>query len=81
MGFIEHITVRKIMVKKSKLSVKVGPKAPVEEEPITSVKELNIPSVEGGGIIDFYYLFGGIGVLLGIIFIIVGLLRYVFHIL
>jgi len=69
------------MVKKSKPSVKAESKVSGEEETITSVKELNIPSFKGSGIIDFYYLFGGIGVLLGIIFIIVGLLRYVFHIL
>lgn len=68
------------MAKKSKTSVKVESKASGEEETIASVKELNIPSDEGG-IIDFYYFFNGIGVLIGIGFIIVGILRYVFHIL
>jgi hypothetical protein len=69
------------MVKKSKPSGKAELKASGEEEAITSVKELAIPSGEVGGIIDFYYFFNGIGVLTGIIFIIVGLFRYVFHIL
>ena len=81
MGSIKHITEKEIMVKKSKPSGKGESKASVEEETIPSGKELKIPSYESGGIIDFYYLFGGIGVLIGIIFIIVGLLRYVFHIL
>ncbi len=69
------------MVKKSKPSVKAESKASGEEETTAPVKELNIPSVEAGGIIDFYYFFNGIGILIGISFIIVGLLRYVFHIL
>ena len=81
MGIIEHITVGKIMVKKSKPSVKGESKGSAEEETIKSVKELNIPSFEGSGLIDFYYLFGGIGILLGIIFILISLLRYGFHIL
>ena len=74
------------MVKKSKPSVskpsvKAESKASAAEETIAPEKELIIPSVEAGGIIDFYYFFNGIGVLIGISFIIVGLLRYVFHIL
>jgi hypothetical protein len=69
------------MAKKSKPSVKVESKASgEEEETIASVKELNIP-LGDGGIIDFYYFFNGIGILIGISFIIVGILRYVFHIL
>ena len=68
------------MVKKSKPSVKGESKASIEEETTASLNELNIPTGEGG-IIDFYYFFNGIGVLLGIIFIIVGILRYGFHIL
>jgi hypothetical protein len=70
------------MVKKSKPSVKVESKASIQEETIASVKEetVVIPSGENGGIIDFYYFFNGLGVLIGIIFIIVGILRYVFHI-
>jgi hypothetical protein len=62
------------MVKKSKPSVKVESKASVEEETI----ELNIPST-GGGIIDFVVFYNVFGALIGIIYIIVGLLRYVFH--
>lgn len=68
------------MVKKSKPSVKGESKVSIEEETTASLNELNIPAGEGG-IIDFYYFFNGIGVLIGIIFIIVGLLRYVLHIL
>jgi hypothetical protein len=71
----------KIMVKKSKPSGKVELKASGEEEAIASGKELAIRSGEGGGIIDFYKFFNGVGILIGISFIIVGLLRYVFHIL
>jgi hypothetical protein len=66
------------MAKKSRSSGKVGSKDSGEEETKT-VPELNVP-VPGGGIIDFYYLFNGIGILIAIIFIIVGLLRYVFHV-
>jgi len=68
------------MVKKYKSSVNVESKALGEEVTIASGEELNIPSREGG-IIDFYYFFNGIGILIGISFIIVGILRYVFHIL
>ena len=81
MEFIEHITVKSIMVKKSKPSGKGESKASGEEETIAPVKELTIPTSEDGGIIDFYYFFNGVGVLTGIFFIIIGLLRYVFHIL
>jgi hypothetical protein len=68
------------MVKKSKPSVKLESKALGEEVTIASGEELNIPSGEGG-IINFYYFFNGIGILTGISFIIVGILRYGFHIL
>jgi len=68
------------MVKKSKPSVKVESKALGKEVTIASGVELNILSGEGG-IIDFYYFFNGIGILIGISFIIVGILRYGFHIL
>ena len=73
---------KNIMAKKSKPSVKVESKASVEQETMVSLKEetVFIPSGEGG-IIDFYYFFNGLGILIGIIFIIVGILRYVFHIL
>jgi len=69
------------MVKKSKPSGKSEIKTSGEEETTAPVKELNVPAFEAGGIIDFYYFFNGIGVLTGIIFIIVGILRYVFHML
>jgi hypothetical protein len=68
------------MAKKSRSSGKVEPKTSGEEETQSPVREMNVP-IPSGGIIDFYYLFTGIGILIAIIFIIVGLLRYVFHIL
>jgi hypothetical protein len=69
------------MAKKSKSSVKSEIKTTGEMETTAPVKELNVPAVEAGGIIDFYYFFNGIGVITGIIFILVGILRYVFHML
>jgi hypothetical protein len=81
MGFIEHITVKNSMVKKSRPSGKAESKASGEEETITPGKELDIPSGEGGGLIDFYYFFNGVGILTGISFIVIGVLRYVFHVL
>ena len=62
----------------SKPSVKTESRAPVEEEAIAPAKEVANPTP--GGIIDFYKFFVGVGILIGIIFIIVGLLRYVFHV-
>jgi hypothetical protein len=79
--FIEHVTVRKIMAKKSKSSVKGGSKAPVKEETLASDTELYIPTPVSGGIISFYYLFGGTGILMTIFMIIYLLIHYVFHIL
>ena len=61
------------MAKKSKPSVKAESKA--------SVKEEAVESGEGGGLIGFVPLFNGIGILIGIIYIIFGILHYVLHIL
>jgi hypothetical protein len=83
------------MVKKSKPSAKAESKPSVKAESKVSVKEETIAPVkqEGtelneetigsakGGIIDFYLFFTGLGVLIGIVFIIVGILRYGLHIL
>ena len=80
MGFNEHITVREIMAKKSKSSVKAESKVSAEETTIAPGTEFSVLTPKGG-IIDFYYLFGGIGVLLGIVMIIDILLHYVLHIL
>jgi hypothetical protein len=67
--------------KQPKQPVKKEPKPSVQEESDVSVKEEFAVSVdEGKGIIDFYKLFAGLGVLITIIFIIVGILRYL-HIL
>jgi hypothetical protein len=68
--------------KQPKQPVKKEPKPSVQEESEVSVKEeFTVPVKEREGIIDFYYLFAGLGVLITIIFIIMGILRYVFHIL
>jgi hypothetical protein len=77
MGSIKHITVREVMVKKSK--VKGGLKVSEEEETSESGKELYIPIPEQGGIIEFYYLFGGIAVVMAIIMIGYIFLHYLFH--
>jgi hypothetical protein len=69
------------MVKKSRSSGKSETKTIGEEETIAPGNELDIPSGEGGGLIDFYYFFNGVGILTGISFIIVSLLRYVFPVL
>jgi hypothetical protein len=75
------------MVKKSKPSTKAESKPSAKEVttiPVNEVTSAPIKEVtegEVGGIINFYYFFNGIGILTGIIFIIVIILRYVFHIL
>ena len=61
------------MAKKSK------PSGKAESKP--SVKEETIVSVEDGGIIDFFYLMNGAGVLIGIIYIIFIFVHYLFPIL
>ncbi len=64
------------MAKKSKSPVKLESHASGEEETMpVGTTELNIP-VPKGGIIDFYYLFNGIGILLSIIMIIDILFKY-----
>ena len=78
---IEHSTARKIMAKKSKSSVKGESKSSVKEETIAPDTEVYIPTPESGGIINFYYLFGGSGILMTIFMIVYLLLHYVFHIL
>ena len=65
------------MAKKSK--VKGVLKGSEEEETSESGKELYIPIPEQGGIIEFYYLFGGIAVVMAIIMIGYILLHYLFH--
>jgi hypothetical protein len=77
------------MVKKSKPSVKVQSKVPVKKETIVSSKEETVVSgeeeyrvsPEDGGKIDLVLVMMGIGVLIGIIFIVLGILRYGIHIL
>ena len=58
------------MAKKSKSSVKTESKALVKEETISSDTDLYIPKPEIGGLINFFYLFGGGGILLAILMII-----------
>jgi len=70
------------MAKGSKSSVKKESKLSVKEESEAAVNEdLPVSDNNGKGIIDFFYLFAGLGILITIVFIIVGILRYVFHIL
>jgi hypothetical protein len=72
---------RGIMAKGSKQQGKKESKPVVKEDADVAVKEEFAVSVnEGKGIIDFYILFAGLGILITIIFIIVGILRYL-HIL
>jgi len=74
--------VNNIMAKGSKSSVKKESKLSVKEESEAAVNEdLPVSDNDGKGIIDFFYLFAGLGILITIVFIIVGILRYVFHIL
>jgi hypothetical protein len=68
------------MAKKSRSSVTGESKASAEAGTITSEKELYIPIPEPG-LIDFYYLFGGMGILVGIMLIIFIVIHYIFHIL
>jgi len=60
--------------KESKPAVKEDTELPVKEE-------FSVAVTDGKGIIDFYYLFAGLGILITIAFIIVGIARYVLHIL
>jgi hypothetical protein len=70
------------MAKGSKSSVKKESKLSVKEESEAAVNEdLPVSDNDGKGIIDFFSLFAGLGILITIVFIIVGILRYVFHIL
>ena len=76
-----HIHGDNIMAKKSKPSGKAESKPSGKAESLASVKEETVVSVEDGGIIDFFYLMNGAGVLIGIIFVIFILFHYVFPIL
>ena len=65
------------MAKGSKQPGKKESKPVMKEDAEVAVKEEFAVSVdEGKGIIDFYYLFAGLGILITIVFIIVGILRY-----
>jgi hypothetical protein len=70
----------KIMAKGSKQPkqpVKKETKPSVQEDAEVPVKEEFAVSVDDGkGIINFYYFFAGLGVLITIVFIIVGIAQY-----
>ena len=67
--------------KQPKQVVKKESKPSVQEESEVSVKEEFAVSVDDGkGIINFYSFFAGLGILITIVFIIIGILRYL-HIL
>ena len=68
------------MAKKPRSSAKGETLSPVEADTVESGTELNIP-VPTSGILDFYLIFGGIGVITTIVMIIFLLNQYVFHIL
>jgi hypothetical protein len=55
------------MGKKSR--VKAESRTSAEEETTALEKEVYIPVPEEGGIINFYYLFGGLGILTAILMI------------
>lgn len=54
------------MVKKRKSSVQEEPGG---EETLDPATEMHIPIPTGTGIIDFYYLFTGIGILMAVVMI------------
>ena len=66
------------MAKKSKVK---GESKASEEETSESGKELYIPIPEPTGLIDFYWLFCGSGIVFAIIMIGYIFLHYVFHML
>ena len=68
------------MAKKSKSSGKGESKASGEDDTLSSIPEMKIPKPEGG-IIEFYLLFGGLGIIMAIIMIMYLLNQYVFQIL
>jgi hypothetical protein len=69
------------MAKGSKQPGKKESKPAVKEDAEVTVKEEFAVSVDDGkGIINFYYFFSGLGILITILFIIIGILRYL-HIL
>jgi hypothetical protein len=65
------------MAKKSKTSSKEESKASVKKESVTSTKEeFKVSVKDQEGFIDFILVMMGGGILIGIMFIIVGILRY-----
>jgi hypothetical protein len=71
-------TVRKIMAKKTR--GKAESKVSEEEATAGLGKDVYVPIPEQGGIINFYYLFGGIALVLAIIMIGDIVLHYLLHI-
>jgi hypothetical protein len=77
-GCTGEIMVRKIMAKKTKVK---GESIVSDEETSGSGKDVYIPIPEQSGMINFYYLFGGIALVMAIIMMGDILLHYVLHIL
>ena len=76
MRCIEPITVREVAKKpKAKAEPKIS-----EEETAEPEKELNIPVPDQKGIIDFYYLCCGAGIVIVVLMIAYIPLHYLFHI-
>lgn len=71
------------MAKKSKISRQSSAKTEVneavEEETVEMGTGINVPK-GGAGIVEFYHLFGGIGILLTIVMILYIVLHYLLHI-
>ena len=68
------------MAKGSKQPGKKESKPVVKDDAEVAVKEEFAVSVdEGKGIINFYYFFTGLGILITIAFIIIGIFRYLRH--
>jgi hypothetical protein len=78
-GSTEQIAVRKIMAKKTR--VKGEAKVSEPDETSGLGKDVYVPIPEQGGIINFYYLFGGIALVMAIIMIGDIVLHYLLHIL
>jgi hypothetical protein len=69
-----------IMAKGSKQPGKKESKPAVQQAEAVVKEEFAVSVDEGKGIINFYYFFAGLGILITIVFIIIGILRYL-HIL
>jgi len=68
------------MAKKPRSSAKGEPLSSAGADTGEPGTELNIPVPKGGGMFDFYLVFGGIGVIATVAMIIYLLNQFIFHI-